>query len=128
MACSSVCAASAVTLPSRKTEISILCKIWSPTVPSIVCTKRKLPSSTIVTVTVPTAVICIVALRVKFRATSPRKKRTLPQSMCSPLEEVETALLVGNHAPVFETDHPAAHAVDHRLIVRRHDHRGAFEV
>src|ERR1700733_1104946 len=78
---------------------------------------------TIVTATVPIAVNCIAALRVKFAKTSPRKNWTLPQST-----KVIASLVVVQDAPVLEPDDASPHPVDDRLIVGRDQHGRALEV
>src|SRR5579884_127682 len=84
---------------------------------------KNAPSKTIVTATVPIAVACMPALRVKFRRTSPRKKLILPQS-----KEIVPSLFIGHDAAVFQPDDAPAHAVDDGLIVRGDDDRRAFQV
>ena len=73
--------------------------------------------------TVPIAVACMPALRVKLRNTSPRKNLTLPQSKI-----VITPFLVGDDSAVFQADDAAAHAVDDGLVVGGDDDRRALEV
>src|SRR5579863_9260371 len=73
--------------------------------------------------TVPMAVACIPALRVKLRSTSPRKNLTLPQSKI-----IIAPFFVGYDPAVFQAYHPAAHTVDDGLIVRGDDNRRAFEI
>src|ERR1700681_2442665 len=86
-------------------------------------TNRNAPSSTIVTATVPIAVNCMPALRVKFVRTSPRKNRSLPQST-----EIVASLIVVENASVLQPYDAPAHPVDDGLVVGR-DHDGrALEV
>src|SRR5579872_1439552 len=75
------------------------------------------------TATVPIAVNCIAALRVRFVRTSPRKNLTLPQS-----KEVEPPLLITDDAAVLQSDDAFAHAIDDRLVVGGHDDGRAFGV
>src|SRR5271154_2712564 len=78
---------------------------------------------TMVTATVPIAVNCIAALRVKLAATSPRKNLILPQST-----KIETSLVVVKNAPLFESHDTPAHAVDDRGVVGGDDDRRPFDV
>ena len=66
--------------------------------------------------TVPIAVACMPALRVKLRNTSPRKNLTLPQSKI-----VIAPFFVGDDPAVFETHDAAAHAIDDGLVVSGDD-------
>src|SRR4030081_2183271 len=86
-------------------------------------TNKNAPSSTMVTATVPIAVNCMPALRVKFVRTSPRKNRSRPKST-----EVVASLVVVQDAAVFQAHDAPAHAVDDGLIVRRDHHGRTFEV
>src|SRR5579872_1237291 len=104
-------------------EIVIWLKTSLPSRPTDALKYKKAPSSAMVTATVPIAVACIPALRVKLRKTSPRKNLILPQS-----KEVVPSLFVGGDAAVLQTNDAAAHAVDDGLIVRGDDDRRAFEV
>src|SRR5476651_1066546 len=78
---------------------------------------------TMVTATVPIAVNCIAAFRVKFAKTSPRKNWTLPQST-----KVIASLVVVQDASVFEPDHAPAHTVDDGLIMGCDQHGRPLEV
>src|SRR5579872_2876242 len=73
--------------------------------------------------TVPIAVACMLALRVKLRNTSPRKNLTLPQSKI-----VIAPFFVGHDAAVFQADDAPAHAIDDGLVVRGDDDGRALEI
>src|SRR5579863_354336 len=82
-----------------------------------------MPSRTIVMATVPIAVICIPALRVKLRDTSPRKNLTFPESKI-----IISSFFIGGDAAVFQPDDPPPHAIDDGLVMRRHDDGRSFKV
>src|SRR5579883_2040332 len=102
-------------------EIVIWLKTSLPSRPTDALKYKKAPSSAMVTATVPIAVACIPALRVKLRKTSPRKNLILPQS-----KEIVASLFVGDDLAVLEPDDAPAHAVHDRLVVGGDDDGRSF--
>src|SRR5580698_1708958 len=100
--------------------------IWSSNCPpkpaSAARINKNVPRRTMVIATVPIAVACIPALRVKLRNTSPRKNLTLPQS-----KVIIASLFVGRNAPFLEPHDAATHPVDDGLVVGCDHDRGSFE-